>query len=108
MPLGPQQPVVAGVLVSFLLKRLCKKLAVIFQRVGGLILATEQSDPSLVVSGHISDWRCGVRSKHLWALYSSTPQRRLSMLAGPVPRRKHQRSTTHVVQRAGQYLFLYL
>src|ERR1700737_2036574 len=38
------------------MKRLCQKLAVVFQRVCRLILASEYSDPSLVVSGHVCDW----------------------------------------------------
>jgi hypothetical protein len=47
------------------MKRLRQKLAVVLERVGRLILATEQRDPSLVVFGHVSDWRGRVRFKHL-------------------------------------------
>jgi hypothetical protein len=40
--------------VAPFMKGLCKKIAVVFQRVSWLILATEQSDPSLAVPEHLS------------------------------------------------------
>ena len=39
-----------------LMKRLCKEVAVIFQRIGRLILSTEQSDPSLAVPEQVNAW----------------------------------------------------
>jgi hypothetical protein len=51
---------------------LCKKIAGVFQRVGGLILATEQSNPSPVLPGHVSDRRYHDRYQHLNTLLFET------------------------------------
>jgi hypothetical protein len=92
--------------VSSFVKCLCQKLAIVFQRVGRLILATEQSDPTLAVSGQISDWRCRTRYQQLHILFFDTSTQAVHV-SRTCPQTKTSMFNIPRGPQAGQFLFFY-